>query len=137
MDLPSLPTTREDIVLGFETSSPLSGAGLNGDFEFENLKNSGGLLAQPKENVVDWARGACTIIEDMVETDPVKPDEVDGVEILCFMVCFVNIALPSVVKNRIITDILWIYTSNCLPIHKAKSQILPTKKLQVVQCPCL
>ena len=42
-------------------------------------------MAQPRENVVDWARGGCKIIEEIIEADPIKPDEVDWVEILGFM----------------------------------------------------
>ena len=35
--------------------------------------------------MVDWIRGACTTVEEMVHASPLKPGEVDGVEIVGFM----------------------------------------------------
>ena len=75
---------RPNYGLEFETSSPKPGH-LEKDFEFETLDSSAVLTAPVGAKLIDWVRGACSTLEQMVEEDPAGPEicgYMDGVRII-------------------------------------------------------
>ena len=88
---------------GFKTSSPQQGS-VTGDFGFEvgAQERVDSVAHSTSGDMVEWVQSACDTIKDMVETDPLKPGEVDGVEIVGFMD---GVRMVSRLKKRLTEEV--------------------------------